>query len=161
MVHPMSHQTAHTAVELRERVARMRIGLVRDPSIIGQAKRFVLAGGLVAVVNLLTTTVLALVVGLPFQLALSGGLCLSLLLHFTLQRIIVWRTRDGYALSLRRQAGRYLLVAGIVYAATSATTRWLSPVVGLPKEIVYVATVAIFTVTNFVLFRRRIFHSRT
>jgi putative flippase GtrA len=127
---------------------------------LGQGLRFVLVGGFVALVYLLTTTVLALAVGLPFQVALTIGFCLALCIHFTLQRVFVWANRDGFALPIHHQVGRYLTMAGAQYGITSATTSLLPAALGLPTEVVYVVTVALLAATNFLVFRHGVFHAK-
>jgi putative flippase GtrA len=107
---------------------------------------------------LLTTTVLAAVVGLPFQLALSVGFCAAILMHFMLQRVFVWVHHEEFALPLHHQAGRYLLIAGLQYALTTASTSLLPSAFGVPTETVYLGTVAILASVNFLIFRDRIFH---
>lgn len=111
-------------------------------------------------VYLTTTTVLSAVVGLPFQVALAIGFCLALICHFTLQRMFVWVHHEEFALPLRSQAGRYLAVAGMQYAITAASTALLPPVLGLPTEMIYLATAGALLCTNFLVFRHGIFHSR-
>jgi putative flippase GtrA len=126
----------------------------------GQGLRFVIAGGTVALVYVGTTTILATMVGLPFQAALAIGMCVSLVLHFTLQRLFVWVHHEEFALPLHHQVGRYLLAAAAQYGVTAASTSQLPGMLGLSTEIVYLATVATITVTNFVLFRNGIFHAQ-
>ncbi len=92
----------------------------RSSGLLGQGARYVLAGGTVTLVYLGTTTVLADVVGLPFQIALAIGFCTGLAVHFTLQRFFVWAPHEGYALPLHHQAARYLVVAGAQYGLTAA-----------------------------------------
>lgn len=129
-----------------------------ESGLLGQGTRFVLAGGSVMVVYLTTTTVLADVVGFAFQLALVIGFCVGLMVHFTLQRTFVWAHAEEFALPLRHQAARYLTVAGIQYGLTAASTSLLPRALDLPTELVYLATVAALTMTNFVVFRNGIFH---
>ena len=131
-----------------------------ESGLLGQGARFVLAGGTVMVVYLTTTTVLADVVGLPFQVALAVGFCVGLMVHFTLQRMFVWTHEAEFALPLHHQAARYLTVAGIQYGVTAASTSLLPGALGAPTEIVYLATVAAVTATNFVVFRQGIFHPK-
>jgi putative flippase GtrA len=133
--------------------------LTPDSGVFGQGVRFVLAGGFVALVYLLTTTLLALVLGAPFQLALVLGFCLGLTVHFTLQRTFVWLHHEGFALPLRRQASRYLAIALSQYGITAASTSLLPPLLGLPPEAVYLMTVPFITLVNFLLFGRRVFHA--
>jgi putative flippase GtrA len=105
------------------------------------------------------TSVLSQLVGLPFELALAIGFVSALLLHFTLQRLFVWIHEDGFALPLRHQVGRYLLMAGAQYGGTAASTAILPGVLGVATEIVYLATMAIATTSGFLIMRFIIFHA--
>lgn len=134
---------------------------LRGSGLLEQGARYILTGGTVTVVYLGTTTVLADVVGLPFQIALAIGACAGLVVHFTLQRFFVWAHRDKYALALRHQAARYLVFAGAQYGLTAASTAILPTALGLPVELVYFGTVAILVSLNFLVFRNVIFHPRT
>ncbi len=122
--------------------------------------RFAIAGGTVAVLYVGFTTILASVVGLPFQAALAIGLCGALVVHFTLQRLFVWSHHDDFALPLHHQLGRYIFVTLCQYAVTAASTAILPAALGLSTEFVYLATVVIVIGTNFVVFRHGIFHAR-
>lgn len=135
--------------------------LTSDSGLLGQGVRFALAGSFVALIYLLTTTFLALVVGMPFELALLIGFSLSLLIHFTLQRIFVWGHDGGFALTFRHQAARYLMVAGTQYALTAAGTGLLPSALGLPAEAVYLAIMLSCAGFNFLIFRGRVFHAKT
>jgi putative flippase GtrA len=130
-----------------------------ESGVLGQGARFVIAGGTVAAVYLASTTVLADVVGLPFQVALAIGYCLGLIVHFTLQRVFVWAHGEAFALALHHQAIRYLSVAAVQYGVTAASTALLPEALGLPTELVYVLTVGAVTATNFLVFRHGIFHA--
>jgi putative flippase GtrA len=127
--------------------------------LLGQGLRFALAGSVVAAVYLLTTTILSAVVGLPFQVALIIGFSLGLAVHFTLQRVFVWRDRGQFALALHHQLGRYLLVAAAQYGFTAASTALLPSLLGLPTEVVYLASFALTVSSNFLIFRNGIFHA--
>jgi putative flippase GtrA len=135
--------------------------LAPDSGILGQGVRYALTGGIVSLVYLSTTTVLALVVGVPFEVALPIGFGLGLVVHFTMQRVFVWRHRDAFALPLHHQVGRYLTLAGTQYGLTAVSTALLPAALGLPTEIVYLATAGLLTSANFLFFRHRIFHART
>jgi putative flippase GtrA len=126
--------------------------------VFGQGLRFALSGVIVALVYLLTTTLLALVLSLPFQVALPIGFCLAIGVHFTLQRYFVWGHGEHFALTFRRQAGRYLVLAGTQYAVTAASTSLLPSALGLSTEAVYLITVLFVSVINFMVFRNGIFH---
>jgi putative flippase GtrA len=131
-----------------------------EDGLLGRGTRFVIAGSTVSAVYLVTTTVLASVVGIPFQIALAIGFCTGLVVHFTLQRSFVWAHREGFALPFRYQAARYLLAAGFQYGLTAASTSLLPSVLGVSTELVYVSTVALATLLNFLVFRRLIFHAK-
>jgi putative flippase GtrA len=122
--------------------------------------RFALSGGVVTLVYLLTTTVLAEVAGLPFQLALAIGFVVGLAVHFTLQRTFVWVHHEEFALPMHRQAGRYLLVAAVQYGFTAASTALLPQALGVPVEAVYLVTVAVVVTVNFIVFRMLVFHAK-
>jgi putative flippase GtrA len=139
---------------LRARVLSPELGLL------GQGLRFALAGGVVSLVYVLTTILLADVAGLPFQLALPLGYGIGLITHFTLQRVFVWVHQEEFALPVHHQAGRYLLVAALQYGLTAASTSYLPGRLGVSTEIVYLATVAILVSANFFVFRHGIFHAK-
>jgi len=126
--------------------------------LLGQGTRYALAGAAVALVYLLTTTALATLVHLHFQLALAIGFCTAVAVHFTLQRKFVWAASGEYALPLHRQTVRYLATAGTQYGLTAAGTSLLPAALGLPVEVVYLALAAILVSTNFVVFRNVVFH---
>jgi putative flippase GtrA len=125
---------------------------------LGQGVRFAIAGGTVALVYLTTTTVLAEVLGAPFQAALAAGFAVGLCVHFTLQRAFVWKDHDAFVLALHHQLARYLVLAGTQYGVTAASTAVLPGALGLSTEAVYLATVLAVTVANFLVFRSRVFH---
>jgi putative flippase GtrA len=121
--------------------------------------RFALAGCVVAAVYISTTTFFAAVLGMPFEAALVIGFATALVVHYTLQRAFVWVHREEFALPFRHQASRYLLVAGMQYVFTAASVALLPAALGLPTEIIYVATVMLTGSINFLVFRNRIFHA--
>jgi putative flippase GtrA len=150
---------ASESIDRRGPLSRLLKGS-SDSAIFGQGFRFALVGGSVTLIYLLTTLLLADVVGLPFEVALPIGYCLGLVTHFTLQRVFVWVHPEEFALSLHHQAGRYLVVAGVQYGLTAASTAILPSVLGVPTEPVYIVTVAVLVCMNFFVFRHRIFHAK-
>jgi putative flippase GtrA len=128
--------------------------------VFGQGVRFAFAGGIVALVYLTMTLVLADVVGMPFQAALVIGFCLATIVHFTLQRVFVWTHDEEFALPLHHQAARYLAAASAQYGLTAASTSLLPAFLGAPTEIVYLVTVAVVISMNFLVFRHGIFHGK-
>jgi putative flippase GtrA len=126
--------------------------------LLGQGTRYALVGAFVGLVYLLTTTLLAVVVGLPFRVALTIGFTLQLAVHFRLQRAFVWMHDEQFALPVRHQALRYLAVAAAQFAITAATTSLLPSVLGISTETVYLLTVGVLTIFNFLFFRNLVFH---
>jgi putative flippase GtrA len=130
-----------------------------DSGLLGQAVRFSLNGCTTAVVYLLSTTLLALVVGLPFEVALAIGFCLAIVVNFTLHRGFVWVHDEEFALPFRHQFGRYISVAGAQYGLTATSIALLPRALGLPTEVVYLATALLLTPVNFLIFRNIVFHA--
>ena len=128
-------------------------------SITAQGLRFALSGGFVALVYTATTLLLADVAAFPFEAALVIGYAVGLATHFTLQRVFVWTHADGFALPLRHQIWRYLALAAVQYVATAAATGLLPHALHVPTEAVYLTVVALLAVTNFLVFRTRVFHA--
>jgi putative flippase GtrA len=123
-----------------------------------QGFRFALTGGFVALVYVGTTTLLHVVIGFDFEVSLAIGFALAISTHFNLQRVFVWKHSSAYALPLHHQLVRYLAMAGLQYGLTAAITATVPKALGVDPELVYLPVVAILTLTNFVVFRSRIFH---
>ena len=138
-----------------------RVEHLRSPQsgTVGQGVRYAVAGTAVAVWYLATTTILAEIVGVPFQVALAVGFVSAVLVHFTLQRLFVWVHHSEFALGLGAQVGRYLFVAGVQYGITAASTSVLPRAVGLPVTPVYLATAIALAGLNFLIFRGGVFHA--
>jgi len=142
--------------------ARERVRHLASPESgrLGQGVRFAIAGGVVTVVYVATTTLLAQVFGVAFQVALVIGYTLGLCVHFTLQRVFVWVHHEEFVLSVHQQAGRYLLLAGLQYATTAAAVAVLPSPLGLSSQVVYLGAVVVVTAANFLVFGSRVFHAR-
>jgi putative flippase GtrA len=122
--------------------------------------RFLLAGGVVLIVYVSITTVLADVIGMHFQVALAIGFGIALIVQFNLYRVFVWTHHEEFALPVHHQAGRYLAAAAFGYGLTAACTSLLPRVLGVSTEIVYLAMVVALPVVNFIVFRYIIFHTK-
>jgi putative flippase GtrA len=134
----------------------------RTPRVTGatvaQVVRFILSGGIVTVVYVATTSLLAEAVGIAFEAALAIGFGVAIALHFALQRLFVWTRSHGFALSLQHQLMRYLLLAAVQYGLTAAATSVLPRPLGVSTEMVYLATAALLSAANFLAFRSGVFH---
>jgi len=126
----------------------------------GRGIRFAVAGGIVMLLYFGVTTGLHEVLNVPFQVALIVGFATALSAHFTLQRLFVWVHAAGYALPASHQAARYLAVAAVQYGATVAATTLLPGPLGVRVTYVYLATAALVTIANFLVFRARVFHQK-
>jgi putative flippase GtrA len=140
------------------RIVAKRIQTALGSPVTGQVIRFIITGGLVALVYIATTSLLAEVLGIPFEAALAIGFVVAIATHFTLQRLFVWAHDDGYALQLRHQVMRYLLVAGAQYGTTALATATLPHALDVSTEVVYVTTAVLLAAVNFLVFRSSVFH---
>jgi putative flippase GtrA len=123
--------------------------------------RFALSGGIVTLAYLCVTTGLAELSTVPFQVALAIGFATAIALHFSLQRLFVWRHTAGFALPLRAQLWRYAIVAGAQYAITAASTAVLPGELHVRTTYVYLATAILVTIANFLVLGSRVFHPET
>ncbi len=133
---------------------------IRSPErgLAGQGVRFALAGAVVACVNLTVTLTLHDILAVRFQAALEAGFAVSIAVHFTLQRLFVWRHHEKFALAVHQQVIRYLGLCGSQYGLTALSTAQLPDRLGLPVDAVYLMTLLTLTGFNFVVFRGRVFH---
>jgi putative flippase GtrA len=150
-----------TTTSHRLDLARAFVRDVRSPEwgLAGQGVRFAISGVAVATLYVSVTTVLHDVFSVQFQIALVVGFLFGVALHFTLQRLFVWRHHERFALAMHHQAARYLCVCATQYAVTAASTSQLPGVVGLPVEAVYLITMLTVAGINFMVFRGRVFHA--
>jgi putative flippase GtrA len=127
---------------------------------LGQGIRFGIAGGVVALIYLGMTTVLANVVGLHFEVALALGFGTAMAAHFSLQRLFVWAHRNEFALRPRAQIVRYVLFAGAQYGTTAAVTAFVPPALHVSPTVVYLPWAIGLSILAFLVFGRTIFHPR-
>jgi putative flippase GtrA len=120
--------------------------------------RFVISGGLVAVLYVSVMTGLVLL-GTPTQIALPIAYGLALVLNFTLNRRFVFASHHGYVLHLSSQGRRYLGVTLTSYAITAVALATLPSALDAPRLAVYYAVTAVLSLTNFLLLRRFVFVS--
>ncbi len=137
------------------------VPLLHRDNLLGQGVRFAIAGGVVATVNIGITTGLAAGSQMPFQVVLAIGWVAAITVHFTLQRFFVWTHEEGFALPFRRQIRRYLLLAGSQFTVTAIATAVLPSLLDLSAVVIYLAVTGTITLTNFLVFRRGVFHADT
>ncbi len=126
---------------------------------LGQLVRFASVGALVFAIYVAITTLLADVVGLPFEVALVIGFALALVTHFSLQRLFVWVHHTEFVLPFHVQAARYLAIAGLQYGTTAVVTALLPRLLHVSPTAVYIPWVVCVSALNFVVLRHRVFHS--
>jgi putative flippase GtrA len=145
----------------RRQIAHAFLRDIRSPDwgLAGQGLRFAISGTVVAFVYIAVTTILHDLFDVRFQIALAIGFVVSVSLHFTLQRLFVWRHHEKFALRAHHQAARYLCVCGVQYGITALSTSQLPGLVGLPVEVVYLATMLTVAGVNFLVFRGGVFHA--
>ena len=119
--------------------------------------KFAATGVLVGGSHLVLVT-LAVLAGVPIQLALALSFAVALAMHFTLNRRWVFASEDGYALRLSRQGLRYLAVAATSYAGTSISVAVLPDILGVHELVaLFLATGAMacfsFAALNLWVFR--------
>jgi putative flippase GtrA len=129
-------------------------------ALLAQGGRYALAGSMVAVVYFTITTIMRAVVGAPWPLAVAVGYVIATSLHFTLQRILVFRHKEGFALSVREQLPRFAALVVCQYAVTISAMAVLPHLLGLPSLLVYFGVAGAITVVSFVILRTRLFHPR-
>jgi len=119
--------------------------------------KFLLTGAVVGGTHLGLVTV-AVLLGVPIQIALAASFIIALLMHFTLNRQWVFAAESGYALHFTRQGLRYVVVAAVSYAGTATSVALLPSLLGLPElAVFFLATCAMasvsFVALNFWVFR--------
>jgi putative flippase GtrA len=120
--------------------------------------RYAVAGAIVAMVYVGGTLLLSGPVGLPIQAAIPIAYAVAVALHFLLQRTFVFRHDGEFALSVREQIIRYLLIAATQYPATAALTALLPALFGMSDQVAYLITVALISLTSFFVLRWGVFH---
>jgi putative flippase GtrA len=120
--------------------------------------RYAVAGAIVAMVYVGGTLLLSGPVGLPIQAAIPIAYVVAVALHFLLQRTFVFRHDGEFALSVREQIVRYLLIAATQYPATAALTALLPALFGMSDQVAYLITVAFISLTFFFVLRWGVFH---
>lgn len=123
----------------------------------GHAVRYALVGASIGLLYVGLTLLLSGPVGLPIQAAIVAALFIALTTHFLLQRHFVFR-RAQFALPIRAQLRRYVLMGSFLYAVTVAATSVLPDLLGVSEQVVYVVATALSSTATFLFLRWRVFH---
>jgi putative flippase GtrA len=121
--------------------------------------RFALVGATVACVYVGLTLLLSGPLGIAIEIAILVAYVLAVILHFLLQRYVVFRGTGEFALSVRAQVLRYVLIGIVQYSLTAAATNLLPGPLDLSEQVVYVLTVIVISAMTFLFLRSRVFHS--
>ena len=119
--------------------------------------RFEIAGGTVAGLYIAVPLVLN-GFGVKIEIAIAIAYLLAVSLHFTLQRYFVFRHVETFALSVRQQIGRYVVVGAVQYPTTAAATALLPGAIGVSQRAAFVGWTLVISSSTFLIFRRHVFH---
>jgi putative flippase GtrA len=131
--------------------------LLRSP-LAGPLVRYGAAGATVAAVYLAVPLVLNGLIGVPIEVAILLAYVLAVTLHFNLQRRFVFRHVEEFALSVRQQIGRYLVIGAIQYPTTALATAFLPGLLGVSQRLIFVLVTLVMSVTFFLLLHGQVFH---
>jgi putative flippase GtrA len=120
--------------------------------------RYGAAGTSVACIYIGLTLGLSGPLSVPIQVAIPVSYVAAVVTHFLLQRHFVFR-RGGFALSVRSQAGRYVVIGLSQYVVTAGATALLPGPLGVSEQVVYVAVTIVNSLVGFLLLRTRVFHA--
>lgn len=121
--------------------------------------RYGISGTLVAAFYLGTPIAVSDALRWPLQAMIPVAFVLAATLQFTLQRIFVFRHVDGFALSAREQALRFVIVGAVQYPITALGTFLLPKLFGVPDRIAFIMLSLAFSLFFFLFIRRRVFHA--
>jgi putative flippase GtrA len=119
--------------------------------------RFVLTAAAVQVVYASLMAIFLLGLDLPRQAALLIGYAGALVVHFTLNRQLVFAPTDGYVRGLNSHGGRYLVTAAVVYAITALGLALVPDALGVAPYVAWLLLAAAIGVANFVVLSRFVF----
>jgi putative flippase GtrA len=120
--------------------------------------RYAIAGLTVASVYLGLPIALNGIFGMPIEAAIPIAYVVAISLHFTLQRLFVFRHVETFALSRREQAMRYVAIAAVQYPTTALSTAILPGLLHVSERAAYLGTALVVAVTFYVVLRTHVFH---
>ena len=99
----------------------------------GRGRRFLLVGGITALIQLALVSALHEIARLPQAVAVSAGYVGAVVFHFMANRQFTFGLRSAVTL---RQVGRYLVIAAANYLLTLMICAILAPVLGIYPAVV-------------------------
>lgn len=131
--------------------------LLRHP-LAGPLTRYGVAGATVALVYLAIPLGLNGLAGVAIQIAIPIAYVVAVTLHFNLQRHFVFRHVDEFALSVRQQIGRYVVIGAVQYPTTALATAFLPGLLNISERVVFVLVTLVMSLTFFLMLRGHVFH---
>jgi putative flippase GtrA len=132
------------------------VALRRHPTV-QRLGRFALSAIAVQAVYATLMAIFLLGLMLPRQIALVIGYAGALVVHFTLNRQLVFAPSDGYVHGLSSHGRRYIVIAAVVYVVTALGLAWLPGAFGIAPYIAWLLITVVIGATNFVLLGRFVF----
>jgi putative flippase GtrA len=143
----------------RHNVAMGWIRTLFEHPLAGATVRYGIAGGTVAVVYIGMPLLLHGVFGVPLEAAVPIAYVAAVSLHFTLQRLFVWRHVGEFALSGREQGMRYLMIGAVQYPVTALAIAVLPGVLSVSESAVFVGVTIVTSIMLFLVLRSHVFHA--
>jgi putative flippase GtrA len=134
-----------------------RAAALRQHPTARRLSRFVLTAIAVQVVYASLMAIFLLGLDLPRQVALLIGYAGALVVHFTLNRQLVFAPTDGYVHGLSSHGSRYLVTAAVVYAITALGLALVPGAIGVAPYVAWLLLAAAIGVANFVVLSRFVF----
>jgi putative flippase GtrA len=135
------------------------VRLIAQHPITGPMIRYGISGVIVTTFYIGLPLLLNRACGVPLQAVIPLSLALAACLQFTLQRRFVFRHVGEFALSIRSQAGWYVVVGLIQYPTTALGTLALPKLFPIADRLAFVATTLAFSLCFFLFIRGRVFHA--
>jgi putative flippase GtrA len=132
------------------------VGRLMSPR--AQPVRWVIVGVLTSLTYFGLTFLGVGLAGIPIELAMPCAYVPAVLLHFTGQRVFVFRRPEGFALATRDQARRYVLIGGTQIVLAALITAFLPSLIGVDKRIVYLVATPALAAIAYMVFRFHVFH---
>src|SRR5215218_1597402 len=85
---------------------------------------------------------------------------ISLAVHFSGQRLFVFRTHEGFELVVQHQARRYILIGAAQIGLSLIITTFVPGLIGVDERIVYVVATLALAVGSYLMLRFHVFHER-
>lgn len=120
--------------------------------------RYFLSGAAVSALYVVVTSI-AHLADLSWPVAVAIGYLFGTTTHFAMQRLFVFKSETGFALSMRQQAVRYIAVVLVQYALTATAMSVLPDLIDIPELLIFLGVAGSVALGNFVLLRNRLFHA--